>query len=231
MRLHWVQHVPFEGLGYIGEWATTKEFSISVTKAYEDASFPETDGIDLLVIMGGPMGVYDADVYPWLAPEKEFIGKAIKDGVKIIGICLGAQLIADVLGAKVTQNPEKEIGWFRLSPEKKYNGLLKGLFDNSPEAFHWHGDTFGIPSGSELVCSSEGCVNQAFDYKGRVFGLQFHLETTPSSAQDLIMNCGDEIKAGGRYIQSENEVAADLSKFEKLNPIMEDVLERIIYVS
>jgi len=231
MRLHWIQHVPFEGLGHIDEWATGKGYSISVTKVFENTLFPRTDDIDLLVIMGGPMGVYDTDVYPWLAPEKEFIGKAINDGLKIIGICLGAQLIADVLGAKVAKNPEKEIGWFNINQEKGYTGLLKGIFENSPDVFHWHGDTFGIPSGSELVCSSEGCINQAFDYKGKVFGLQFHLETTPSSAQDIIKNCGDEIKTGGKYVQSEKKVAADSAKFERLNSIMENVFERIIAAS
>lgn len=229
MKLHWIQHVPFEGLGYIEKIAAMKGCDISVSRLYEkEYSFPEPENIDILVVMGGPMGVYDTDIYPWLKPEKEFIKKAVDSGAKILGICLGAQLIADVLGAAVTKNHEKEIGWFRLSPVKGYTGKLAGIFDDCPEVFHWHGDTFGIPEGAEHVCSSDACENQAFEYKGKVFGLQFHLETTPDSAKDLIENCRDEIVEGRKFIQTESMIAGEESKYERINRIMEKVFERIM---
>lgn len=229
MRLHWIQHVPFEGLGHIETWARKRDFTITGSMMYGDPVFPETGEIDLLVVMGGPMGVHDTSVFPWLLPEKKFIEKAIKDGVKIVGICLGAQLIADVMGAEVKKNHEKEIGWFGLSPEKEYGGLFSGIFNHSPEVFHWHGDTFAIPEGCSLICSSDACINQAFEYEGRVLGLQFHLETTRESALSLIDNCRDEILAGGKYVHSEQDIMSGLSRFEKINIILEDVLDRLVF--
>lgn len=228
MRLHWIQHVPFEGLGHIETWAIKKGYVITQSKMYENEALPDTCGIDLLVVMGGPMGVYDADVYPWLEGEKKFIGKAIKDGVKVVGICLGAQLIADVMGARVSRNHEKEIGWFSVSSEKGYDGLFSGVFDEKTEVFHWHGDTFEIPKGCRLICSSNACVNQAFEYEKQVLGLQFHLETTRSSALDLIENCRDEILAGGKFIQSEHDIMSDESKLERINLILEEVFDRFV---
>lgn len=229
MKLHWIQHVPFEGLGYIEKLALLKGYEISVTKVYEPGySFPEIDGIDLLVVMGGPMGVYDTDIHPWLKTEKEFMKKAVESETRILGICLGAQLVADVMGAKVEKNHEKEIGWFRLIPDRDYNGKLSGIFDESPEVFHWHGDTFGIPDGCELVCSSEACLNQAFEYKGRIVGLQFHLETTQDSAKALVDNCGEEINEPGKFIQAEKEIMAEAPKYTKINNIMGMVFERIM---
>lgn len=228
MRLHWIQHVPFEGLGFIESWANKNGHTVSVTRIYENHDFPAPSDIDLLVVMGGPMGVYDEDEFSWLSKEKQFIRKAVEEGVRILGICLGAQLLADVLGASVSKNPEKEIGWFRVSPEKSYKGRLSGIFDDAPEVFHWHGDTFGIPEGADLICSSVACINQAFEYKDRVFGLQFHLETTPSSALDLINNCGHEIEAGGNFIQSAKDVSAEAARFERLNSMMALVLDRIL---
>ncbi len=102
MKLHWIQHVPFEGLGFIEDIAQMKGFDISSTRVFEPGhSFPDFEGLNLIVIMGGPMGVYDINEYPWLIKEKEFIRSAIENKIKIIGICLGAQLITDVLGAKI----------------------------------------------------------------------------------------------------------------------------------
>lgn len=228
MRLHWIQHVPFEGLGYIETWAKKRNFIITESMMHEDHELPETGEIDLLVVMGGPMGVHDTSVFPWLLLEKRFIDKAINEGVKTVGICLGAQLIADVMGAAVKKNPEKEIGWFGITPEKEYGGLFSGIFNHSPEVFHWHGDTFAIPEGCSLICSSDACINQAFEYEGRVLGLQFHLETTRESALSLIENCRDELLAGGNYVQNEQNIMSDLSRFEKINFVLEDVLDRLV---
>jgi len=229
MKLHWIQHVPFEGLGFIEDIAQMKGFDISSTRVFEPGhSFPDFEGLNLIVIMGGPMGVYDINEYPWLIKEKEFIRSAIENKIKIIGICLGAQLIADVLGAKIKKNNEKEIGWFKIFPDKNYQGTLSGIFEAEPEVFHWHGDTFNIPDESMLVCSSEGCTNQAFDYNGQVFGLQFHLETTKDSAKSLIENCNDEIQTTKKFIQAEKDIIGNESKYLKINEMMKTVFERII---
>lgn len=228
MKLVCIEHVPYEGPGCIEELARARNFHITPVRTYEPGfMFPQADDIDLLVVMGGPMGIYDADIYPWLVPEKEFIKCAIDANIKIIGICLGAQLLADVLGAPVVKNRFRETGWFPVKPDSSYSGLLSGIFDDSPEVFHWHGDTFGIPEGCMRMCSSEACANQGFDFEGRAFGLQFHLETTPASAAALVNNCRDEIAAGGEYVQEEKAILADRSKYEKINILMEEVFSRI----
>src|SRR5271170_6697939 len=119
MRIHYFQHVPFEGLGCIAQWAAEKEHTVTATRFYLDEPAPNPGEIDWLVVMGGPMNIYEEAEYPWLAREKRFIGEAIRGGKTVIGICLGAQLIADVMGGPVTRNLEKEIGWFpiELTPE------------------------------------------------------------------------------------------------------------------
>ena len=119
MRIHYFQHVPFEGLGSIEDWIRSEGYDLFSTRFYRNDPLPELDRIDWLIVMGGPMGANDDHIYPWLAAEKKFIGEAIKKGVRILGICLGAQLIASVLGARVYPNAHKEIGWFhvRLTPD------------------------------------------------------------------------------------------------------------------
>jgi GMP synthase-like glutamine amidotransferase len=114
MRIHSLQHVPFEDIGSLAQEIATKGHSLSTTHWYKGDSAPALDSFDVLIVMGGPMGVYDDDIYPWLTAEKELIAKAIAADKKVLGICLGAQLIAYVLGAKVTRNVHREIGWFPL---------------------------------------------------------------------------------------------------------------------
>ena len=190
IRIHWFQHVPFEGLGCIEQWATEKGHALSVTRFHRDEPLPRIGEIDWLVVMGGPMNIYEESEYPWLAREKQFIGQAIRSGKVVLGICLGAQLIAGFLGARVTPNAHKEIGWFplELTPE----AVASPLFDFLPHrltAFHWHGDTFALPRGALRIARSEACENQAFLYDGRVVGLQFHLEFTPQSLAAILPNC------------------------------------------
>lgn len=229
MNIHWIQHVPFEGPAHIETIARRMNFNLSSTMVYEPAfSFPRVDDLDLLVIMGGPMGVHDTEDFPWLVHEKDFIREVIRRNKKVLGICLGAQIISDVMGAPVTKNIHREIGWHRVTPEKSYSGLFSGIFNESPEVFHWHGDTFSIPAGCSRICSSEACQNQAFEHEGRVLGLQFHLETTMGSAQQLINNCKDELEATGRYIQPAANIMTDKTRFTAINRIMETVFERII---
>ncbi|WP_200821297.1 type 1 glutamine amidotransferase [Oceanicoccus sp. KOV_DT_Chl] len=115
MRAHYLQHVPFEGLGSIETWLHTAGYDISSTKLYAAESLPALDGIEMLIIMGGPMSVNDEEQYPWLGNEKTFIQQAIDSGIPVLGICLGAQLIASAMGAKIFANPVKEIGWFPIT--------------------------------------------------------------------------------------------------------------------
>jgi GMP synthase-like glutamine amidotransferase len=207
MNIHYFQHTAFEGLGSLEHWVRKPEHKVTATRFYEDHKLPFIDICDMLIVLGGPMSVHDEEKYPWLADEKKFIEKAIERGKKVVGICLGAQLIAEVLGAKVYPNAEKEIGWWpvALTEAGKTNPLLADLADGQ-QVFHWHGDTFDLPKGAIHLATSEGCANQAFLYNNQVLGLQFHLESTAESVVEMIENCGEELEQKGKYIQSRQEL-------------------------
>lgn len=228
MKIHYFQHVPFEGLGCIGQWAAEKGHAVSATRFYLDEPVPRAEEIDWLVVMGGPMNIYEEAEYPWLAHEKQFIGEAIRGGKAVIGVCLGAQLIADVLGGPVTRNAHKEIGWFpiELTPEAGASDLF-GFLPPRLTVLHWHGDTFALPPGAVRIARSEACENQAFLFGGRVVGLQFHLEFTRESLEAILPNCAGEL-VEGKYIQSAEEMRRlGDGKFEKINAAMRGVLDRL----
>ncbi|QEP43096.1 type 1 glutamine amidotransferase [Ectothiorhodospiraceae bacterium BW-2] len=217
-----LQHVPFEGAGSIESWLNTHHYSVHYCQLYNGDPLPDPDTIDLLIIMGGPMSVNDEADYPWLADEKLFIATAIQMAVPTLGICLGAQLIANALGAAVYLNPVKEIGWFKVN-------AVASTLPLPPQfnAFHWHGETFDLPPGSQHIARSSHCLNQGFSLGDRVIGLQFHLETTPESATALIENCRDELNESDT-IQSETAIlAAPASHYQQMNQIMAALLGRL----
>jgi GMP synthase (glutamine-hydrolysing) len=228
INIHYLQHVPFEGPASIKQWADDNGHPITGTHVYKNHSFPELTEFDWLVIMGGPMGTCDEDEYLWLKGEKKFIRQSIAAGKTVIGICLGAQLIADVLGADVYPNKQKEIGWFPV--EFTPQGFASKLFKDIPRkfyAFHWHGDTFSLPDGAEHLVKSNGCENQAFIYNDRILGLQFHLESTKRSVADLVKNCENDI-IPNKYIQNrETILSIPDHDYHQLNHIMFSLLNRL----
>lgn len=219
MRLHYIQHVPFEDLAKIEEWAKYRGHEISRTLLFDNQELPGLDEFDWLVIMGGPMNIYEENQYPWLLREKRFILDAIASNKIVLGICLGGQLMADVLGGKVHKNAQKEIGWHpvKLTLEGQESRIFKVL-PKEFMAFHWHGDTFDIPPQALRAAESEGCANQAFSI-GKAVGLQFHLESSVDSIGHLIENCSDEL-VKGEYIQSPEELLAHTDRFPEINRLM-----------
>lgn len=223
MRAHCFQHVPFEGLGSIKPWLDANGYGLTCTRFFESADLPEPGNVDLLVILGGPMSVNDEEIFPWLAPEKQFVREFIASGKPVLGICLGAQLLANAMGAAVFPNPVKEIGWF---PVRAANAVGASVFRFPPSetVFHWHGETFDLPSGAIRLAESERCKNQAFQLGKRAIGLQFHLETTPQSANDIVSNCRNEL-VPARYIQTGEEIlAAEASRYAAINDLMSRLL-------
>ena len=224
MRAHYLQHVPFEGLGSIEAWLQSAGYQITGTRFYQSEDLPGAEEIDLLVVMGGPMSVNDEDLYPWLGEEKKFLKSVVESGKPALGICLGAQLIANAMGSKVFPNPVKEIGWHpvrRVVPSEK----AAFEFPEEIEVFHWHGETFGLPPDAVRIAESAGCQNQAFQIGTCVIGLQFHLETTPKSARALVANCRDEL-VPGEYIQTEIEIlSVPPEKYRPINGLMNNILE------
>lgn len=220
MNIHWIQHVSFEGLGCIEPWLAENNHQVTCTRLWKGDVFPDLGNVDGLIVMGGPMGVYDEAVYPWLAAEKAFIREVIDLDKPVLGICLGAQLIAEVLGSTVWKNGQKEIGFFPVchTPEAVAHGA-----DPDFMAFHWHGDTFGIPEGAVRLASSEATENQAFRYKENVLALQFHLETTEESLMSLYENAKDEITEAP-FIQTLEEMHRNFPTLGKANRLMAKVL-------
>jgi len=239
MRIHYFQHVPFEGLGSIAGWTTAQHHAVTATRLYAGDPLPIVAEIDWLVVMGGPMGVHDERELPWLVDEKRVIGNAIHAGKSVLGVCLGAQLIADVLGARVYRNQHREIGWFPI--ELTAAGMQSALgqaiggvgtstqpLAPSPrfDVFHWHGDTFDLPVRATHLARSAACEQQGFSIEDRIIGLQFHLETTPETAATLIQNCPDDL-AEGRYVQSAAEMLDSVPRFATANAIMTRLLDAL----
>lgn len=224
MRAHYLQHVPFEGLGRMEPWLRDAGYEISCSPLHRSAEFPDLGTVDLIIVLGGPMSVNDEDEFPWLIGEKRFIREAIEAGIPVLGICLGAQLIASSLGAPVYRNHCKEIGWFPVQGILRSNSPSIFSFPSTMDVFHWHGETFDLPSGACHLARSEACPNQAFQIGRNVIGLQFHLEMMPESVQALASNCRDDLLPA-RYVQSEAailEVASE--KYRELNREMDRVL-------
>jgi GMP synthase (glutamine-hydrolysing) len=227
MNIHYLQHVPFEGLAAIETWAATRGHRLTATRFYAGEALPPPGQPDWLVVMGGPMNIYEEANFPWLAAEKRFIRSAIEAGKVALGVCLGAQLLADVLGGPVTRNACKEIGWFPVNKTAMAaRSRVAGALPEEMEAFHWHGDTFAIPPGALHVACSAACENQAFIYDERVVGLQFHLETTPESARLLARHGADELVAGP-FIQTAEAMLADERRFSRINDVMWKLLDRL----
>lgn len=227
LRIHYFQHVPFEGIGNIQTWSSTNKHILTFTKFFEHADLPDLENIDWLIIMGGPMGVYDEDKYTWIIKEKQFIKQAIEAGKIVIGICLGAQLIAEILGAKVYANQFKEIGWYPIefNREAEKNILFAGV-SSSSTVFHWHGDTFDLPEKAVHLAYSEVCKNQAFLFKKKVLGLQFHLEMN-EAALKLMLQKGKPQLIKEIYIQTEKEIWSKRKFIENNKQLLFRILDRI----
>lgn len=230
MNVHYFQHVSFEGLGYIGTWLQAKGFQLTATHFYEENPvLPKLEEIDMLIVMGGPMGVYDDHRFPWLHEEKVFIEDAINAGKKVMGICLGAQLIALCLGAFVNTARHKEIGWHPVCPAPAATGVpwFESLFRDQPTVFHWHGDQFEIPYGAYDLLSSSANRNQGFLYQEHVLALQFHLEVTADSVKRMVEEGREEL-VPGQFIQEERSMLKEQSYFQQGHDLMEAILNKFI---
>jgi len=224
MRVHYIQHVAFEGLGSIATSLEKRGYDITATRMYEKIEFPNIDTIDLLIVMGGPMSVHDEHEFAWLASEKAFIHRCIQQNIPILGVCLGAQLLAHCMGASIYQGKQKEIGWFPIqatttAPSQSF------VFPESIEVFHWHGETFDLPYGTRLLAQSQACKHQAFQFGERVIGLQFHLETTPESALSIVQHCNDEL-IHAPYIQNAKTIlSASPETYRRIHQLMDEILD------
>ncbi len=226
-KIHFITHEPFEGPGVIAEWAATNGFEATYTETFKNPIYPEVSSFNWLVVMGGGMSTYDDISHPWLLDEKAFIKEAINQKKVVVGICLGAQLIADVLDARVYKGPVKEIGWYpvNLTAEARQHTFFSTL-PATITVFHWHGDTFTLPKNAIPLAYSKHTPNQAFLFENRVLGLQFHFEVTPEIVKQMVEATTEELSHEGE-IQSAGAILSELEYYRSNRNIMHHILDKL----
>ena len=189
----WLQHVPFEGLGLL-EPELLRRGELQQIALWRGDQLPSSESLAMLVVLGGPMGVGDRDALPWMSAELKLIEKCLERGIPVLGICLGAQMMAHVLGAPVGPSPYREIGWWRVNFSAAARAV-PGWEELPAEAtlFHWHGEMFNLPAGAVRLASSAGCPEQGFLFGGHALGLQFHPEATVVAQEALLVACPDDL--------------------------------------
>lgn len=228
MNIYFLQHDAAEGVGALSDWAKSRGHQLRGTRLFADEALPPLASFDFLIVLGGPMNVYQWEKYPWLKRETAFIGDAISDGKIVLGLCLGAQLIAAASGGKVTRNRETEIGWFpvELTGDGAREASPLSFLPRAFEALHWHGDTFSIPPNATHLARSAACEHQAFMLGERVLGLQFHLEFTPDGARVLAPT--ETPWPTGEFVQSPDEMLSAPQRFTEANAHFFTLLDRLV---
>jgi GMP synthase-like glutamine amidotransferase len=227
MRIDVLEHAANEGPGKIGAWAESRGHIVKHVRMDLGDPPPSLDDAGMIVIMGGGMNIYQHRDYPWLVDEKRFLAKAIARGVPLLGICLGAQLLADVLGGKVVQNPHKEVGWWPvrfLDRSAPFDG-----FPAECPMFHWHGDTFDLPPRARRIAESDACRNQAFAFGDRIIGLQFHAEVAP---EDLAAFCdaAPQDMEDGPYSQARLAIVGSPPEMRAADSALHHLLDQLAAV-
>ena len=213
-----LQHIECEDLGTIADAMSKRGIGYKYVRLFDGEPVPvETSRYTGIIILGGPMNVYEEDKYPYLKDEDILIKKAVRNDVPVLGICLGGQLIAKAAGARVHKGTKKEIGWYKLNlteesrQDKVFNALPHEL-----SVFQWHGDTFDIPEGATRLAGSELFPNQAYRIGSRIYGLQFHLEVTKEMINQWIAEYREELSTLD-YINDGRIISDTPSYIDNLN--------------
>lgn len=210
-----LRHVPFENLGYFEQCFKDNGFKITYVDAgKDDLSVIEKNDPEILVVCGGPISVNDEDLYPFLHDEFRIVKERIKQKRATLGLCLGAQVIAKVLGSKIYPGKSKEIGWFPITlTDEGKNSSLRFLGQEGIKDFHWHGETFDLPHNAVLLASTSICTNQAFSYGEEILAIQFHPEVTPEQLEQWYI--GHTCELGQLKNISIAELRQDAKKYGK----------------
>jgi len=236
MKIHIVMHESFEAPGAIETWATSKKHTITYTRLYDRDRLPSNaDEFDFLIVMGGPQSpATSVKECPYFDANKEIslIKKAIEKGKVVLGICLGAQLLGEALGAKFEHSPNKEIGVYDiwLSEAGKQDPIFSTFFERFPVG-HWHGDMPGLTQDSKILAASKGCPRQIVRYGPALYGFQCHFEFTPISIEGMIANCSGELESGKSmpYVQTADELRK--SNYTAMNQLLFRFLDRMQEIS
>lgn len=194
-------------------------------RCFDAPALPTVSAFDMLLVMGGPMNIYETAQHPWLDAEKALIREAIEAGRTVVGVCLGSQLIADQLGSPVYRGILGEIGWWPVARVADCPADLP-LPDNL-QVYHWHGDTFDLPVGAHHLLESAACHSQGFLYGDRVLGLQCHLEATPASIRALIDACGDELREGPYFQSAARMLSEPATTFQTMHGVLFQLLDHL----
>ena len=228
MQIEILQHVAFEGPGAILNWAENQQHATNIQHVYQTPITTNIAATDALIILGGPMGANDGSQYSWMNQEKRLVETALKQNIPVLGICLGAQLIADVLGAKISRNREREIGWYPIVSTSQSSKLA---LPPTLTPLHWHGDTFETPINTQNIYKSDGCDNQAF-LGENLLGLQFHLEITSETVLPLIAASSADFQAPrSSYVQQPEEILQNNNRFTQANSMMHELLSMFFHRS
>jgi GMP synthase-like glutamine amidotransferase len=225
MRMAVLQHVEFEGPAAVADWAAERGFPLRLFHLYRDTALPSLSDFDMLTVMGGPMSANDEAQLGWLASEIALVREAIAADKTVLGICLGAQIIAKALGARVYPGSAKEIGWFPVQRTAGSHPFFDGVPD-SFTPFHWHGETFDLPHDAQLLAKSKITETQAFALGQRILGLQFHMEATEESVRALLKGAAHEI-GHGAFEQQPGTILASLNQCASLRRLLDTVLDRL----
>ncbi|HZX36144.1 MAG TPA: gamma-glutamyl-gamma-aminobutyrate hydrolase family protein [Thermodesulfobacteriota bacterium] len=225
-----IQHVPHEGLGAIGNALAAFGISAEFVRVYRGERVPAVlERGTLLIVLGGPMGVYESERYPFLKDELNLLERAFKKDSPVLGICLGSQLMAKAAGAKVYKGGKKEIGWYDVTLTG--DGARDGIFLSFPEkfrVFQWHGDTFDVPQGARLLASSAGFPNQLIRIGKRAYGIQFHLEVTERMIYEWLKENSEELASLKGVIEPEEIKKRTPSEIMTLNNYGRTVFTRFL---
>ncbi len=224
MKIHCIQHEAFEDIGCIYDWIHERNHEINYTYIYQNQELPKKLDFDFLIIMGGSASVYETSEYPWIIKEVELIKNAMNASKKILGICLGSQLIARSLGAEVFAASQQEIGWFKIEFNKTDLKNLSFLPDNIT-TFHWHGDTYNLPSGAIRLASSNFTKEQGFLYGKNTMALQFHPEMTYKSIDEIVQGIGSNLPSAGGSVQSITQINQGKELIQVNSKLMFDLLD------
>jgi len=223
-----IQHIYYESPGLIQNWLDENGYYYLLLESGENPIFPGSEDFDALIVMGGPMGVDDENTHPWLIEEKAFINEFIKAGKRVLGVCLGSQLVSSLLGAKVKRNKTLEIGWLPVSIHKdSLPAKYQDVFPEEFTTFHWHGDTFELPEGAVCFVNSNATFNQGYIYKN-VAAFQFHMEVTPWMLKQLIEKHGSDLNSEIESIQSADEILANMHLIKQNKIILYNFLNKFL---
>lgn len=216
--IYFIKHIDIEGPGTFGSFLKKKKVPFKVIDLGAGEKLPQmSEDVEAVIILGGPMNVYEEDKYPFLKEENEFIKKILVHNIPFMGICLGSQLLSKACGSTVVKSPVKEVGFFKVSitDDGRKDPLFSG-FDGLMDIYHWHEDMFNIPKGGKLLATSSGCPNQAFKVGEAAYGLQFHVEVTDKSINEWATE----------YIKSHEDRTKEMQKMMRDYKNIKDVFNQ-----